>query len=83
MRAKITIDDKIYEASDGDNLAALLLREGLVPFRKNPADKSARAAYCMMGVCYECLVEVDGIRSTQACLVAVNDGMIIKRNLDD
>jgi predicted molibdopterin-dependent oxidoreductase YjgC len=33
----------------------------------------------MMGVCFECLVEVDGKPGRQACLTTVRDGMVIRR----
>jgi D-hydroxyproline dehydrogenase subunit gamma len=32
-----------------------------------------------MGVCFECLVEVDGRPGRQACLTMVRDGMVIRR----
>jgi aerobic-type carbon monoxide dehydrogenase small subunit (CoxS/CutS family) len=38
---------------------------------------SPRAPYCMMGACFECLVEIDGVPSRQSCLVTVQDGMRI------
>ena len=32
----------------------------------------------MMGVCFECLVAIDGVGSRQACLTRVRDGMAIE-----
>jgi sarcosine oxidase subunit alpha len=32
----------------------------------------------MMGVCFDCLVSVDGVGSRQACMVTVRDGMIVE-----
>ena len=32
----------------------------------------------MMGVCFECLVEIDGSPNHQACMTTVRDGMCIK-----
>jgi NADH dehydrogenase/NADH:ubiquinone oxidoreductase subunit G len=31
-----------------------------------------------MGVCFDCLVEVDGTPNVQACMVAVRDGMRVR-----
>ena len=42
---------------------------------------SLRSAYCMMGVCFECLVDIDGCPNTQACMVVVQEGMKIKRQV--
>ncbi|WP_299918417.1 (2Fe-2S)-binding protein [uncultured Roseobacter sp.] len=83
MTVTVIIDDATYNSKPGENLAALMLRNDLMPFRQNPADKTGRAPHCMMGICFECLVEVDGVPSTQACLVLVQDGMIVRRKLDD
>jgi hypothetical protein len=63
----------------GVSIAAALLLKGAQPFRTTPVSQSPRAPYCMMGVCFECLVEVDGKASRQACLTTVREGMIIRR----
>jgi predicted molibdopterin-dependent oxidoreductase YjgC len=36
-----------------------------------------------MGVCFECLLEVDGISGQRACQVQVQAGMRIRRQLPD
>lgn len=66
-------------APAGITLAAALLLKGAGPFRSTPVKSSPRAPYCMMGVCFECLVEVDGKPSRQACLTPVRDGMVVRR----
>jgi predicted molibdopterin-dependent oxidoreductase YjgC len=33
----------------------------------------------MMGVCFDCLIEIDGVPNRQACLTAAVDGMVIRR----
>jgi predicted molibdopterin-dependent oxidoreductase YjgC len=74
----LQIDGEAITAFDGDNLAAALLRAGKVKFRT--AEKNdPRGPYCMMGVCFECLVEIDGRSNQQACQITVRDGMIIQR----
>jgi predicted molibdopterin-dependent oxidoreductase YjgC len=37
----------------------------------------------MMGVCFECLVEIDGQTNQQGCLVRVRDGMRIRRQVPE
>lgn len=63
----------------GDSVAAALLAAGVSHLRESPVDESARAPYCMMGVCFECLVEIDGRQNQQSCLTRASPGMIIKR----
>jgi predicted molibdopterin-dependent oxidoreductase YjgC len=35
----------------------------------------------MMGTCFECLMEIDGVQNRQTCMVTVADGMIVKRQI--
>ena len=71
-------DGEAITAFDGDNLAAALLRAGKCQFR-TAAKNDLRGPYCMMGVCFECLVKIDGRPNQQACQITVRDGMIIQR----
>ncbi len=63
----------------GISVAAAVLRQNLDYVRTTPVSNSPRAPYCMMGVCFECLMEIDGEPNRQACMVTVREGMIIKR----
>ena len=63
---------------DPTNLAAALMLHGVQRFRSSPVSGVPRAPYCMMGVCFECLVEIDGVPSRQSCLATVRDGMRVK-----
>ncbi len=38
-----------------------------------------RAPFCFIGVCHECLVEINGVPNQQACLTQVKDGMRIDK----
>ncbi|MGJ5621497.1 (2Fe-2S)-binding protein [Sulfitobacter sp. MF3-043] len=60
----------------GENLAGALLVAGVMPFRHTPVSGAPRGPYCMMGACYDCLVEIDGV-TRQACMLQVTEGMEI------
>lgn len=64
-------------AWEGETVASVLLR---IPGagRRSPVSGKPRLPYCQMGVCFECLAIVDGIASTQGCLVPVRQGMRIE-----
>ncbi len=74
----LSIDGKEIAARGGDSVAAALLAAGILACRSTPVSGAPRAPYCMMGVCFECLVTIDGMGSRQACLVRVRDGMRIE-----
>ena len=50
--------------------------------RKSPISGEKRAPFCFMGVCHECMVEIDGIPNQQACIIEVREGMKIRRQLE-
>jgi len=73
----IRVDGQSVKAAAGDTVAAALLAAGVGQFRTAPVGGGARAPYCMMGVCFDCLVTIDGVGNRQACLVPVREGMDI------
>jgi len=74
----LTVDGKTIAARDGDNVAAGLLAAGIVSCRTTPISGAPRAPYCLMGVCFECLVTIDGVGNRQACLVPARAGMQVE-----
>ena len=74
----LTIDGKAVAARNGDTVAAALLAAGIDHCRTTPVTGAPRAPYCLMGVCFDCLVTIDGVGSRQACLVPVRDGMKVE-----
>ena len=62
-------------ANRRDTLAAALLGCGIFEFRRAVVSNTPRAPFCMIGNCYECLVEVEGKGLVQACLTEVAEGM--------
>ncbi|MBV8654124.1 MAG: (2Fe-2S)-binding protein [Alphaproteobacteria bacterium] len=74
----LTVDGKEVAAREGDSVAAGLLAAGIVECRTSAVSGAPRAPYCLMGVCFECLVTIDGVGNRQACLVRVRDGMRVE-----
>jgi hypothetical protein len=74
----ITVDGVPLRAAVGDTVAAALFASG-DPVCRQIIGGGARAAFCLMGVCFDCLIEIDGIGDCQACLIEVRDGMAIRR----
>ena len=68
-------------AGIGDTVASAMLAAGIDHCRTTPVSGAPRAPYCLMGVCFDCLVTIDGVGSRQGCLVPVREGMIIETQL--
>jgi predicted molibdopterin-dependent oxidoreductase YjgC len=73
----VVIDGQPFRAREGDSVAAALIAAGVRSFRATAVGGVPRGPYCLMGVCFDCLVVVDGQRDQQACLIPVAPGMRI------
>ncbi len=76
---RLSFEGEPLAARPGDSVAAALLAGGVGAFRATPVSGAARAPWCMMGVCFDCLVEIDGVAGRQACMVDAAEGMRVRR----
>lgn len=74
----IMVDGTPVRARAGDTVAAALFAAGYDHCRTTPVSGAPRAPYCMMGVCFDCLVTIDGVGNRQGCLVRVREGMNVE-----
>ena len=72
-------DGQPISALEGDTVAAALTAAGIRTLRSTPVSGSARGIYCMMGACFDCLVEIDGLPNRQACMTEVREGQDVRR----
>ena len=78
----VTLDGKPVSLPEGISVAAGLLAIGELVSRVSPTSEKPCSPNCLMGVCYECWMEIDGIKR-QACLTPAREGMVIERYLND
>ncbi len=74
----IMFDDRTIACCAGETVAAALLAAGVDYLRTTPVSGAPRLPFCMIGNCFDCLVEIDGRSDRQACLAIVVDGMIVR-----
>jgi predicted molibdopterin-dependent oxidoreductase YjgC len=77
---EILLDGEPVSAPVGITVAGLLLLHDKLPTRLNQATGKPRAPHCLMGACFECLLEIDGVEQ-RACQVVVTPGMRVTRRL--
>ena len=75
---QFTFDGLRIAANQGDTVAAALLNSGTISVRQSQVSLSPRGPFCMMGACYECLVQHEG-KTVQACMLSVQAEMVIER----
>lgn len=74
----VTVNGAAVEAFEGETVATVLYAAGLTALRRSARSSEPRGVYCGMGVCFECLVTVDGAHAVRACLTPVRAGMRIE-----
>lgn len=76
----IKFEGQTIEVPAGISVAAAVLGHAHAGYCcHHPVDGSKRAPYCLMGVCFECMMEIDGVPNVQSCLVQVREGMVVRR----
>ncbi len=74
----LTINGRQIQTAQGTTVAAAALSHGFTYTRLTPVSASKRAPFCMMGVCYECLMIINGQANQRACGTYVEEGMIVE-----
>jgi predicted molibdopterin-dependent oxidoreductase YjgC len=77
----VVVDGDTVRVPAGFTAAAAMLLHTEGATRTTALSGEGRAPLCMMGVCFECLMEIDGEPNQQGCLVTVSDGMRINRQI--
>lgn len=72
-----TFDGEPISASLGASIAAALLASGRTGWRTT-RDGESRGLFCGIGVCFDCLVAVDGQSGQRACMIPLADGMRVE-----
>src|SRR5215467_10394733 len=72
---RFQFDWKEIEARPGETIAVALLAAGIQALRTTDRKEEPRGIFCNMGVCFDCLVEVDGYPNVRACQTIVQEGM--------
>ena len=73
----IDVDGQPVEAFAGETVAAVLLAMGRRSFWRTEKGNAPRGPFCGMGVCFDCLVTVDGVPNVRACMTPVRAGMAV------
>lgn len=74
---QITVDGKLVTAYAGETVASALLAAGIRVLRHTMKRHEPRSIFCGIGVCYDCLVTVNGVPNQRACITPVQPGLVV------
>ncbi|WP_372968793.1 (2Fe-2S)-binding protein [Microbacterium sp.] len=79
----IEFDGTPVPFTPGQTIGGALAGAGIVSWRTTRRDHAPRGLFCGIGVCFDCLVTVDGVRSQRACLVEACAGQVVQSSDPD
>lgn len=75
-RIRVSVNGRETYAYRGETVLAALLAAGYKVLRRDK-NGQARGAFCGMGICYDCLVTINGIQNMRACMIEAEEDMEI------
>ncbi|PWJ49546.1 2Fe-2S iron-sulfur cluster binding domain-containing protein [Quadrisphaera granulorum] len=73
----ITVDGEPVTGVLGQSLAGVVMASGRTAWRTTAAGRAPRGLFCGIGVCFDCLVTVDGVRDVRACQRRAVEGAVV------
>jgi D-hydroxyproline dehydrogenase subunit gamma len=74
---RLKIDGRPLRVAPGTSVAAAIVAAGHLGMRRSPTGER-RAAFCAMGVCFECCVTIDGRAGCRSCQVLCREAMDVR-----
>lgn len=71
----LQVNGQPLPARRGQTVAAAMLAAGQRVLRHTRRAGKPRGLFCAMGVCFDCVMTIDGKAGVRACMTRVEDGM--------
>jgi predicted molibdopterin-dependent oxidoreductase YjgC len=79
----ITVDGEALAGAVGQTIAGVALANGRLEWRRTSAEGRPRGLFCGIGVCFDCIVTVNGARDVRACQRRAVDGDVVETQHDE
>lgn len=77
-KISFTYNEKEFSCEPGQSIAAALIASDTRELRTTRFGHEPRSIFCGIGICYDCVVVVDGVASQRSCLIEVKQGMKVE-----
>jgi len=78
----VMVDGTPVAGVRGQTIAGVLLGSGTLAWRTTSGGQKPRGVFCGIGVCFDCLIVVDGQRDVRACQRRAVDGTVVETQHD-
>ncbi|WP_432009983.1 (2Fe-2S)-binding protein [Streptomyces cucumeris] len=73
-----SFDDRAVPAEGGQSVAAALIASGIRSWRVTRVEGRPRGVFCGIGVCFDCLVTINGSPNQRACVIEAHPGDVVR-----
>ncbi len=73
----LSFDGRPIKIEPGWTIGAALIAAGIRSWRSTRTEERPRGLFCGIGICFDCLVTVNGQPSLRACLQPAADGDVV------
>jgi hypothetical protein len=80
---EISLDGQAVSGLHGQTIAGVVLGSGRLAWRRTSADGRPRGLFCGIGVCFDCIVTVNGERDVRACQRRAAEGDVVESQHDE
>ena len=78
---RFTFNGEAYEGLQGQSVAAALIAQDQRVLRHTRFESNPRSIFCGIGLCFDCVVVIDGVANQRSCLVEISEGMKVQSAL--
>ncbi len=76
---EIEFEGRTYRGVLGQSIAGILLANDVLDWRTTSVHQAPRGLFCGIGICFDCVVTVDGIPDVRACQRRARGGEHVER----
>ena len=74
-KISFTFNGEVFTCERGQSVAAALISAENRELRWTRFEDEPRSIFCGIGICYDCVVVIDGVANQRSCLIEAKEGM--------
>lgn len=77
-KISFTFNGEAFTCESGQSVAAALIAADILELRKTRFENEPRSIFCGIGICFDCVVVIDGVANQRSCLIQAKPGMKVE-----
>ena len=77
-KISFTFNGEVFTSESGQSVAAALIAADNRELRTTRFENEPRSIFCGIGICFDCVVVIDGVANQRSCVVEAKPGMNIE-----